>query len=130
MNTIKHKIKIKSINIDKNNFIIKSENNQMFTSKIIKGSVDFKIYNENNEEVNLSNLEVGDLIQVYENIDLKPDENNEVNKLLKLLGESNYININNNFKKTEQKNSIINKIIIKNKYIFNSDSSENYDIID
>jgi hypothetical protein len=130
MNTIKHKIKIKSINIDKNNFIIESENDQMFTSKIIKGSVDFKIYNENNEEVNLSNLEVGDLIQVYENIDLKPDENNEVNKLLKLLGESNYININNNFKKTEQKNSIINKIIIKNKYIFNSDSSENYDIID
>jgi hypothetical protein len=130
MNTIKHKIKIKLINIDKNNFFIESENNQTFTSKIIKGSVDFKIYNENNEEVNLSNLEVGDLIQIYENINSKPNESNDVNKLLKLLDETNYNNSNNYLKKTEQKNSIINKIIIKNKYIFNSDSSENYDIID
>lgn len=130
MNTIKHKIKIKLINIDKNNFIIESENNQTFTSKIIKGSVDFKIYNENNEEVNLSNLEVGDLIQIYENNNSKPNESNDVNKLLKLLDETNYNNANNYLKKTEQKNSIINKIIIKNKYIFNSDSSENYDIID
>jgi hypothetical protein len=130
MNTIKHKIKIKLINIDKNNFFIESENNQTFTSKIIKGSVDFKIYNENNEEVNLSNLEVGDLIQIYENINSKPNESNDVNKLLKLLDETNYNNANNYLKKTEQKNSIINKIIIKNKYIFNSDSSENYDIID
>ena len=130
MNTIKHKIKVKSININKNNFIIESENNQTFTSKIVKGSVDFKIYNENNEEVNLSNLEEGALIQVYENVSLKPDENNDVNKLLKLLGETKLIDTNNNFKKTEQKNSIINKIIIKNKYIFNSDSSENYDLID
>jgi len=130
MNTIKHKIKVKTINIDKNNFIIESENNHIFTAKIVKGSVDFKIYNENNEEVNLSNLEVGDLIQVYENVSLKLYENNDVNKLLKLLGEKKLIDTNNNFKKTEQKNSIINKIIIKNKYIFNSDSSENYDIID
>ncbi len=130
MNTIKHKIKVKSINIDKNNFIIESENNHTFTAKIVKGSVNFKIYNENNEEVNLSNLEEGTLIQVYENVSLKPDENNDVNKLLKLLGEKKLIDTNNNFKKTEQKNSIINKIIIKNKYIFNSDSSENYDIID
>lgn len=130
MNTIKHKIKIKLINIDKNNFIIESENNQTFTSKIIKGSVDFKIYNENNEEVNLSNLEVGDLIQIYENNNSKPNESNDVNKLLKLLDETNYNNANNYLKKTEQKNSIINKIIIKNKYIFNSDSSENYDIND
>ena len=130
MNTIKHKIKVKSINIDKNNFIIESENNQTFTSKIVKGSVDFKIYNENNEEVNLSNLEEGALIQVYENVSLKPDENNDVNKLLKLLGETKLIDTNKNFKKTEQKNSIINKIIIKNKYIFNSDSSENYDLFD
>jgi hypothetical protein len=46
MNTIKHKIKIKKIIIDKNNFIIESENNLTFMSKIIKGSIDFKIYNE------------------------------------------------------------------------------------
>ena len=124
MNTIKHKIKIKSINIDKNNFIIESENNLTFISKIIKGSVDFKIYNENNEEDYLSNLEVGDLIQVYEITDSKP-EKKDVDKLLTLLD-----NKNNNFKKSEQKNSIINKIIIKNKYIFNSESSENYDILD
>lgn len=124
MNTIKHKIKIKSINIDKNNFIIKSENNLTFISKIIKGSVNFKIFNENDDEVNLSNLEVGDLIQIYEITDSKP-ENKDIDKLLRLLD-----NKNNNFKKPEQKNSIINKIIIKNKYIFNSESSENYDILD
>jgi hypothetical protein len=123
MNTIKHKIKIKSINIDKNNFIIESDNNLIFTSRIIKGSVDFKIYNENNEEVYLSNLEVGDLIQVYQHINSKP-EKKDVNKLLDLLD-----NKNNNFKKPEQKNSI-NKIVIKNKYVFNSESSENYDNID
>jgi hypothetical protein len=113
MNTIKHKIKIKSINIDKNSFVIESENDLTFVSKIIKGSVDFKIYNENNYEVNLSNLEIGDLIQVYEIIDSKSKKDQ-----------------NNNFKKPEQKNSIINKIIIKNKYVFNSDSSENYDLLD
>ncbi len=124
MNTIKHKIKIKSINIDKNNFIIESENNLIFTSKIIKGSVDFKIYNENNEEVYLSNLEVGDLIQVHQLTNSKP-EKKDVDKLLILLD-----NKNNNFKKPEQKNSIINKIVIKNKYVFNSESSENYDILD
>jgi hypothetical protein len=123
MNTIKHKIKIKSLNIDKNNFIIESDNNLIFTSRIIKGSVDFKIYNENNEEVYLSNLEVGDLIQVYQLTDSKP-EKKDVNKLLDLLN-----NKNNNFKKSEQKNSI-NKIVIKNKYVFNSESSENYDNID
>jgi hypothetical protein len=124
MNTIKHKIKIKSINIDKNNFIIKSEDNLTFISKIIKGSVNFKIFNENDDEVNLSNLEVGDLIQIYEITDSK-SENKDIDKLLRLLD-----NKNNNFKKPEQKNSIINKIIIKNKYIFNSESSENYDILD
>jgi len=124
MNISKHKIKIKSINLDKNNFIIQSENNQTFISKIIKGSVDFKIYNENKEELNLSNLEIGDLIQIYEITDLKQEENNDVNKLLILLDQ------NNNFKKPKQKNSIINKIIIKNKYVFNSDSSENYNLLE
>ncbi len=122
MNTIKHKIKIKKIIIDKNNFIIESENNLIFTSKIIKGSVNFKIYNENNDEVNLSNLEIGDLIQVYEITDSKP-EKKDVDKLLTLLD-------NKKFKKSDQKNSIINKIIIKNKYVFNSESSENYDIVE
>ena len=124
MNILKHKIKIKSINLEKNNFIIQSENNQTFISKIIKGSVDFKIYNENKEEVNLSNLEIGDLIQIYEITDSKQDEYNDVDKLLILLDQ------NNNFKKPKQKNSIINKIIIKNKYVFNSDSSENYDLLE
>ena len=84
MNITKHKIKIKSLNIDKNNFIIESDNNLIFTSRIIKGSVDFKIYNENNQEVYLSNLEVGDLIQVYQLTDSKP-EKKDVNKLLDLL---------------------------------------------
>jgi hypothetical protein len=64
MNINKYKIKIASINFNNNNFIIESENGETFISKIIKGSVDFKIFNENDEEVNLSNLESGNLVQI------------------------------------------------------------------
>ena len=69
------------------------------TGNILKGSVDFRIYNEDNEEVNLSNIEEGDVIKI-QTISIKSSD-------LK-----------------EQKNNIIKKIIIKNKYVFNSESSD------
>lgn len=168
MNINKYKIKIASIDFTNNNFIIMSNNQEIFESKIIKGSVDFKIFNEHGQEVNLSNLESGDLVQIIgftkskhkqltdpehnqltdpeynqltdqehkqltnlEYKPLKPDEKKDVNELLKLIGESNIKIKNNKLKKTDQKNSIIiKKIIIKNKYVFNSESSEEFDSYD
>jgi hypothetical protein len=89
---IKNKIKIDKIDIIENLFIIKSNNNKTFYSKIIKGSVNFKLYNELNQEMNLNNIDSGDIIKIFGK---KDKENNNI---------------------------IINKIIVKNKYFFNSDS--------
>ena len=99
----KHKITISEIKLENNFFIIRDNLGKTFTGKIIKGSVDFKVFNENNEEVNISNIEEGDIIKIYtsgiKQSDLK-----------------------------EQKNSIIKKIIIKNKYVFNSDCSSDSEL--
>jgi hypothetical protein len=95
------KIKINSLNLTKDLFIITDTNGKTFTGKILKGSVDFRIYNENNQEVNLSNIEEGDVIKIQTN------------------------NIKS-FDIKEQKNNIIKKIIIKNKYVFNSESSDDF----
>jgi hypothetical protein len=141
MNSIinKYKIKIGLIDFNENNFKIISDDGKTFISKIKKGSVDFKIFNEHNQEVNLSNLESGDLIQVYgsskyPNNDhlLSNDEKKDVDSLLKLIGGStslnNSLDNNNKLGKIDEKNSIIiKKIIIKNKYVFNSESSEEFD---
>lgn len=80
----KVKVKILDIIID-NNFKILSKD-YIFISKIKKGSVDFKIFNENNEEVNLSNLNTGDIIKVY---GINIDKNNIVIK--KIIIQNNYI---------------------------------------
>ncbi len=141
MNSIinKYKIKIGLIDFNENNFKIISDDGKTFISKIKKGSVDFKIFNEHNQEVNLSNLESGDLIQVYgsskypsNNHLLSNDEKKDVDSLLKLIGGStslnNSLDNNNKLGKIDEKNSIIiKKIIIKNKYVFNSESSEEFD---
>ena len=95
------KIKISSMNLTKDLFIITDTNGKIFTGKILKGSVDFRIYNEDNQEVNLSNIEEGDVIKIQTN------------------------NIKS-FDLKEQKNNIIKKIIIKNKYVFNSESSDDF----
>lgn len=135
MNISKYKIKIDSVNFDNNKFIIRSDKGEIFISKIKKGSVEFKIFNEHDQEVNLSNLDKGDMIQIIgvsdsklsDNI-LNSEEKNEVATLLELIGGLDNNNYKNNMKKTDQKNSIIiKKIIIKNKYIFNSESSEEFD---
>jgi hypothetical protein len=95
------KIKINSMNLTKDLFIITDTNGKTFTGKILKGSVDFRIYNEDNQEVNLSNIEEGDVIKI-QTYDIKSSD-------LK-----------------EEKNNIIKKIIIKNKYVFNSESSDDF----
>ena len=89
----KYKIKINNILLTSNSFTIKSTDNIIFKSPIIKGSIGFKIYNENNNEVNLSNINNNDLIIIYGNDN-----------------EEDVINIH--------------KIVIKNNYVLNSDSSD------
>ena len=93
----KTKIKINKIDITQNLFTITSHKNETYVSPIIRGSVEFKIYNENGKEVHLGNLDENDIITVYFN-------NSNINSII--------------------------KIKIKNKYVFNSESSdESYDII-
>jgi hypothetical protein len=99
----KYKIKIGKILLENNKFVIISEDNTEFISEIIKGSVKFKVFNESNQEVNISNLDQGDIIKIY-------TSNNQKTTDLDT--------------KNISKNNIINKILIKNKYLFNSDSSE------
>lgn len=90
----KFKIKIDKIDLTDKQFIIYSTQGEIFISKIIKGSINFEIYNEHNLQVTLKNIEVGDRVKIYGN-------------------------------KINRNNIIINKIIIKNKYIFNLDSETN-----
>ena len=89
---IKYKIRINKIGFNDDSLNIISSNGLNFTGQIKKGSVNFKIYNEDKQEVNLSNLDEGNLVKIYGN------------------------KIKNNI--------IIKKIIIKNNYSFNSDSSD------
>lgn len=89
---IKDKIKIDKIDIVDNLFIIKPNYDKTYYSKIIKGSVNFTIFNESKQELNLNNIEIGDIIKIY--------------------GKKN----------KENNNIIINKIIVKNKYFFNSET--------
>lgn len=99
----KKKIIINSISFTNDLFTIKDTNGHEFTGKIVKGSVDFKVYNEDSQEMNISNIEEGDVINI-------------------LITKNNTIDLK------EQKNSIIKKIIIKNKYIFNSESSDDFEV--
>jgi tRNA(Ile2) C34 agmatinyltransferase TiaS len=92
----KYKIRIDKINIENNIFSIKSHNNTVFNSNITRGSVEFKIYTESGKEVNLSNINEGDLVTVYGNLE---EKNNIIN---------------------------IKKIKIKDMYILMSDSSEDF----
>ena len=99
----KYKIKIKKIEIFKDIIKIISNDDIIFISKIIKGSINFKIYNNificnknEYEEVGLNNLEINDIIIIY--------------------GINNYDKNNIN-------NILIKKIKIKNKYNFTSESS-------
>lgn len=97
----KEKIKTNSVEIQEDKFIITDTKERLFYSDIIKGSVTFQVFNENNQEVSIDNILCGDIILVSYS---KPNKN------LNSLGKKKYL---------------INKIFVKNKYTFNSDSSDN-----
>ena len=90
----KYTIKIKKINIQDNLLKIISIDNIIFTSKIIKGCITFKIYNNMNDEISLQNIEENDIIKIY--------------------GYPNYISKEKNI----INNILIKKIKINNKYDF------------
>jgi hypothetical protein len=97
----KYKIVIKQIIITPELFKIISIDGINFISKINKGSIKFKIYNEDNQQVNLCNINEGDIVNIY----------------TKQLYKSKSIDLIN-------QTIIIKKILIKNKYIFHSESSD------
>ena len=100
---------------------------------IKKGSIQCKIFNESNQEVNLSSIKENNLVTIISSP--KSSVIKEVNivdkmKLHKYL-ESNLIN--NELDKSENKEKniiVIKKIIVKNNYVFNYDSSEEYNEFD
>ncbi len=113
----KFKVKIDKIIISNNELNLLSSNGITFKSQILKGSIGFKIFNEANQEVNFGNLEEGEIIKIY-----------GTNEIIK---DSENLNSNSDEKKVSQKNNIIiKKIIIKNRYVFNSDSSDDLENID
>ncbi len=113
----KFKVKIDKITITNNELSLLSSNGVTFKSHILKGSIGFQIFNESNQEVNFGNLEEGEIIKIYGNRENIKDAEN--------------LNSNSDEKKVSQKNNIIiKKIIIKNRYVFNSDSSDDLENID
>ena len=84
----RYKIKINKINIENDKISI----NDIYISMIYKGSVDFRIFNESDKEMSLSNIDMGDMITIY---GTKNNENNNI---------------------------YIKKIKIKDKYVLVSDS--------
>ena len=118
-NFYNYKIKIKQININSDNLIIESNKGDIFITLIKKGSIKCKIFNESKQEVNLTYLNENSLVTITGS-DIKLDINKSYNYLI------NDLEINN-----EEKNIIvINKICVKNNYVFNSDSSDSSDILE
>ena len=88
----KYKIKIKEIELNSKYLTITSTENKTFQTKIINGSINCRIINEERNEMFLSEINNDDLVTIY------------------------------------TKDAMIDKIVIKNKYIFISESSEELDI--
>lgn len=61
----KYKIKIHDVIFEDNIFTIISAKNERFISNIIKGSVNFNIYNGLNKEINLNGLQKDKIIKIY-----------------------------------------------------------------
>lgn len=108
----KYKIKINKIDIIPNYFILLSNKNELYYADITKGSVNFRIYNDNNIELYLDAINEEDNITIY---GIKEDNNIINNNLLDY-----------------NKNTIINikKIKIKAKYKFIEDSDNDYEETD
>jgi hypothetical protein len=125
----KYKIKIRKIDLNSNNFRIESDDGKLFITSIKKGSIQCKIFNESNQEVNLCSLEENSLLTIIGSEMKDPklsDEHTLYNYLINNLE-------NNEPKKNENKEKniiVIKKIIVKNNYVFNSDSSDEYNQFD
>ena len=61
-----YRIRIEELHISTDNMIIKYKD-ENYVSEIKKGSIDFKIVNEDNREIPLSYINVGDKIKIYNN---------------------------------------------------------------
>jgi hypothetical protein len=119
-NLNKYKIKIKKFDLNSNNLRIESYDGNIFMTSIKKGSIQCKIFNESKQEVNLSSLEENSLVTIIGLIinDSTISNNNKI---------YNYLinDLENNYK--EKNIIVIRKIIVKNNYVFNSDSSYEFD---
>jgi hypothetical protein len=73
------KIKIKNININNNDIIIVSSNDIEFISPIIKGVIQFNIYNENKKRYSLDSIQENDSIKLYYSI---MDKKNIIEKVI------------------------------------------------
>ncbi len=73
----KHVVKINKIILEKNLFKIETDT-KLFISKIIKGSVNFTIINENGDEISLQNVEENKIVTIY-------GENNNNNIVIRKL---------------------------------------------
>jgi hypothetical protein len=72
------KTKINDIIITDKEYILKC-NNIDYITPIILGSVNFTLYNEYNEEINICNLEENDIIKIFF---IKDNNNNIIKKIL------------------------------------------------
>ena len=111
----KYKVRIKNIELTYNKLLIESDEGVIFMSPIKKGSVECRIFNESRCEVNLSNLEENILVTIhgcYEKESVLTDNQKLYNFLI-------------NEDENNQKNIIVIKnIVVKNNYMFTSDTSD------
>ncbi len=127
----KYKIKISKIDFNSNDFKIESDDGKIFTSPIKKGSVQCKIFNESNQEVNLSCIEENGLVTII-GLKLEKTTISDKQKLYNYLVND----LENNQPEKSENNQpekniiVIRKIIVKNNYVFNSDSSDEYSEFD
>ena len=70
--------KINNIIISDSQYILKC-NNIDYISPIILGTINFILYNEYNEEINICNLEENDIIKIFF---IKDNNNNIIKKIL------------------------------------------------
>ena len=125
----KYKIKISKIDFNSNDFRIESDDGTIFTTPIKKGSIQCKIFNESNQEVSLSSIEENSLVTIIGSTNSSVIEETKISDKQKLY---NYL-VNNEHVKSEIKEKniiVIRKIIVKNNYVFNYNSSEEYDEFD
>lgn len=124
----KYKIKISKVELGNDYLTIISDNGNEFKSPIKKGSIECRIYNESNQEVSLGNLEENSLVTILGTTNNK-NKLSDNQKLYNYL-TNNLVNEPNKSENREKNIIVIRKIIVKNNWVFNSDSSEHSDNYD